>query len=225
VRFLLPRLVAPLALAATAATVDPLAAANQARVEVTPAAALEGSHGLRVTFDGRIAGAQRAHVLDDTPAAERIYRAEFLLDVGAVVMAGRDSLVVFDGLAATTGTTPTPVFRVHLDRRFPRLPPRLIGEVWNDGRRSVLTSAASLAGSGSQRVRVEWRAASAPRRGDGLLRITVLRAGGPPPRQVSVSNSRLRLETVRLGAVQGIDRGSRGALRIDDFASFRKLAE
>ena len=54
-----------------------------ASLAVNGGAALEGSFGLEITFDG---DAQRAYVEDDSPTAETHYNAKFRFDPNSIVM-------------------------------------------------------------------------------------------------------------------------------------------
>ena len=200
-----------------------LQAANQATVEVAREAAIEGEHGLRVRFDGRLGAGQRAFVVDDSPAGEAAYRAVFWLDPHGMTMKAGDSLVLFEGLVRNAGTGPrqVPAFRLHL-RRAPRnAGPRLVGELFAEDRRRTATAGIPLPATGPRRLQVQGRAASAPGATDGTLRVSVLGSGGRTVTATGAGNAAHRLVGVRLGVVGELDPGSFGTLFLDGFESYR----
>ena len=219
----------PLLLAALAGGAGGAAAAvpaNAGGLTVTAAAAVEGDHGLRVTIDGRLGAKQRAYLVDDEPAAEATYRAAFWLDARRLQMAADDSFVLFEAVVRNPGPGPRlrPAFRLVLRKGWRLAAPRLLGEVFAaDGTRRETATVAVPARRGPHRVQVEWRAAEGG--ADGLLRVALLGERPVSVEAPAVANAGHRLVSVRLGAVNGIDAGTRGSFDLDGFASFRTFAD
>ena len=203
--------------------------ANAGAVTVTPAAAIEGDQGLRVTVDGRLGVRQQAFLVDGTPDDERTYRAVFWLDASRLKMAGGDSFVLFEGLvrgAGGAGPRLVPAFRLVVRKGSRFAAPRLLGEaVGTDGSRRETRTIPLPARRGPHRIQVEWQAAAGDPPGGGLLRLSLL--GDRPAAVVAppVASAGQRLVNVRLGAVRGVDAGTHGSFDLDGFASFRELAD
>jgi hypothetical protein len=198
-------------------------AANQATLAVVAEAAIEGERGLRVTVDGRLGPGQRAFLVDESPAAERSYRASFWFDPNGLVMAPGESLVLFEGVVPNVAAGPqrTAGFRLHLRKPLRLVAPRLVGEVVGADRVPRFTPAVAIPLRGPQRVQVEWRAASAPGVDDGLLRLSLSSGRARTVSVAGVANAGHRLLTVRLGAVSEAARGTFGSFFVDGFESSR----
>lgn len=198
-------------------------AANQATLAVVPEAAIEGERGLRVTVDGRLGAGQRAFLVDESPLAERSYRATFWFDPNGLVMAPGESLVLFEGVVPNTAAGPQriPGFRLHLRKPLRLAAPRLVGEVVGADRVSRFTPAVAIPLRGPQRVQVDWRAASAPDVDDGLLRLSLLSGRARAVSVAGVANAGHRLLLVRLGVVGGAAPGTFGSFFLDGFESSR----
>jgi hypothetical protein len=83
---------------------------------------------------------------------------------------------------------------------------------WRLGTPVVLGDSANL-------IEIEWRAASADGANDGF---TTLWINGV--RQVDLTgldNDSRRVDSIRIGAVGGIDSGTRGTIFFDEFESYR----
>jgi hypothetical protein len=199
--------------------------ANEATVEVVGDAAIRDSHGLRVTVDGRSGPDQRAFVIDATPAGEVAYRALFWLDPRRLTLGPGNSFVLFEGLARdASGTGPArPAFRVHLRKGKRFAPPTLVGELFAADRSSTTSQVIPLPGSRApHRLRVEWRAATAGA-ADGLLRLSLLGEKPASATAPPVANAGHRLQSIRLGAIAGVDAGTFGSFDLDGFESYRTL--
>lgn len=212
------RLLASAIAAGLALPAAPAGAANRARLVVTGRAALEGQQGLAVLVDGRDGPGQQAFVVDDSPAAERRYRAEFLLALDALAMARGDAFILFEGLGpGRAGGALAPAWRLRLERPGRGRALRLVAEAHGGDRRVRRSAPLAVAARGPQRVQVEWRAGN----GDGLLRVSLLAPGRRSVQVSAIRNPGQRLERVRLGLVSGLDAGTRGRLHLDAFRSFR----
>ena len=71
----------------------------------------------------------------------------------------------------------------------------------------------------SQAVEIDWRAATAPGANDGYLTLWI--NGLEKATLTALDNDTRRMDQVRLGAVSGIDAGTRGTYYFDAFASRR----
>jgi RHS repeat-associated protein len=95
---------------------------------------------------------------------------------------------------------------------------RLIGSAGQDGGGSTLSSAVALSDA-SHYVELDWQAASGAGANDGSL--TLWLDGSQQASATGVDNDTLRGDRVRLGAVRGVDSGTRGTYELDGFVSRR----
>jgi hypothetical protein len=177
-------------------------------LSVASAAALVGLSGMRALLDDNIA----IHVTDDTPSAERRYRARFYFDPNTITMADLNEHVIFYGY---TGTS-TPVLRVDF-RRFGGQY-QLRAGIRNDGSTWSLTSWSTISDA-PHFVEFDWRASTAVGANNGGL--TVWIDGAQVGSLTGIDNDTRRIDRARLGAVTGIDTGTRGTYYFDAFESRR----
>lgn len=175
------------------------------------AGTLVGTRSLRLT----IASADPVWLRDDRPADERRYRARFYLDLSDLQLPELGQLRI---LEATSPSGGGPVVRLTLRRSGGRFLVR--GRVRDDYGSYRLTPELEVPGTASQRIEIDWRAATAPAAGDGHLRLWV--NGGSPVEITAVDNDTRTLEWVRLGALGVIDHPAMaGDLVLDAFDSRR----
>jgi M6 family metalloprotease-like protein len=175
---------------------------------VTAAAAMEGAYGAAVTIDDN----NQAHVTDHTPAAVRNYLARFRLNPKHLAMANGDRFTVF-GAYTDTAYVATIELRFSSGQHELRALARL-----DDGT-ALVTPAVYLSPDFPYELQLEWRGASAPGANDGALRFLV--NGYLQGDYAGLDTDTLRIERSLLGAVTGVDAGTRGTLYLDAFESRR----
>lgn len=178
-------------------------------LNVQSSAALTGSFGLQALLDDNVA----LYVTDDRPASERSYQARFLFHPHGLVMANGDSHVLFYGY---TGAS-TPVLRLEL--RFAAGGYQVRAGLRTDGTTWITSSAWFPLSNAPHQIELNWWAATAAGANDGAL--TLVLDGVQKANLLGVDNDTRRIDRVRLGAVAGIDAGSRGSYFFDAFTSRR----
>jgi len=182
---------------------------NGSGLSVSSAAAVTGNYGLQVAIDDNNA----IYVRDDSPSAETHYRARFYFDPNSISMANNDAHYLFYGYAGTS----TLVLRVEF--RFSKGNYQLRAALRNDSnswkRGSWFTIADTL-----HFIEIDWRAATANGANNGGLTLWI--DGAQRANLTGVGNDTRRLDHMKLGAVSGIDTGTRGAYYFDGFESRRQ---
>ena len=177
-------------------------------LSASAAAALVGSYGLQATVDNNTS----IYVRDDTPALETQYRASFRFDPNSIAMAANNSHYIFVGRSDVPAAQ---VLQIGL---------RYVGgyqiqaQAVNNQTAYASTSWYPLTDAPHQ-IAVEWWAASGPGAGNGGLRLSL--DGVLLQTVTGVNNDTRRIDQARLGAVAGIDTGTRGVYYFDDFQSQR----
>ena len=172
-------------------------------------AALVGATGLSV----RVNDNSPAHVTDNSPNAEARYRARFWFDFGSIVMAQNNVHRIFSAVTANG----TQVGRIEI--RFTTSTQYQIRVSVLDDTGATRNGAWINITRTRHAVEIDWQASSGPGANsgaaslwiDGVLRSTL----------TGVNNDAHRIESARLGAVQGIDSGTRGTYAFDAFESRR----
>lgn len=177
-------------------------------LRVTSPAALKGSKGMRALIDDTRA----LWVTDAGPDQETAYRARFYFDPNSVTMTNGNSFVLFFGYSGST-----PVLRVDLRRSSGlyqvRAMARNDGTGWKGGSWFTI-------GDKPHYMELSWQASTAPGVNNGILVFWV--DGVRRSRLATIDNDTRRIDLVRLGAVAGLDAGTRGTVFFDAFESRRK---
>jgi hypothetical protein len=176
-------------------------------LSVTSAAAIGGGFGLEALIDDN----RSIYVVDETADGETIYRARFYFDPNHISMASGNSHILMlglnlDGLAA---------FRVEL-RSF-QGDYQVRGVAPLDTGSTYATAWGTLTDS-PHFIEVAWGRASSLDAGNGFLYIFV-DEDDPGTGSYDLDNDSRMVDTVRLGAVSGVDAGTRGTYFFDAFAS------
>jgi hypothetical protein len=177
-------------------------------MSASAAAALVGNYGLQAIIDDN----NPLFVADDSPDAEARYRARFYFDPNSMSMGKNNEIQIFTGYNASG----TAVLQMAL--RFSNSGYQLRVGVLGDGGALTNTSWSAVA-DGPQAIEIDWRAATAPGASDGGLTLWV--AGVQRANLSSIDNDTRRLESVRLGAISGINNRIRGTCYFDEFESSR----
>jgi hypothetical protein len=139
----------------------------------------------------------------------------FHFDPNSIAMANLDAHTIFVGLDMQTALTP--VLRAEL-RRFEGAYQIRAG-ARNDTPGSWAYTPWFSIGDAEHRIEVEWEAASAPGQNNGRLKLKI--DGLVRVDRTTLDNDTLRIDTARLGAVAGVDTGTRGTYYFDQFESYR----
>ena len=178
-------------------------------LSVDATAKLVGNYGLRAVIDDNNA----IHVTDESPNAERRYRARFHFDPNSIVMTNRDSHYLIHGY---TGTS-TVVLRVQF--RFLNGNYQLNVGLRNDGG-SWTSSSWFTISDAPHSVEIDWRASTTGGANNGGLALWI--DGTQHANLTGIDNDTRRIDRIQLGAVTGIDNGTRGAYYFDAFESHRE---
>lgn len=176
-------------------------------LSVNASAALVDSFGLQAVLDDNNA----IFVTDETPGSERRYRVRFYFDPNSISMTNGDGHYLLQGFTIT-GTTQIVVLQVELRFSAPNYQVRV--QAFNDNKGTVTTAWFDLTDA-AHVLEVDWRAATTIGTNDGGL---IFWLDGL--QQVALNgfdNDTRRIDRVRLGAVAGIDSGTRGAYFFDAF--------
>jgi hypothetical protein len=178
-------------------------------LSVTTSAALVGANGLKAAINNNTA----IYVTDDMPNAETRYRARFYFDPNSITMRSSNAHYIFYGYRGTS----TVVLRIEL--RISGGAYQLRAGLLNDGTTWSNTSWTTISDA-PHFVELDWRAATAAGANNGSL--TFWTDGTQRANLTGIDNDTRRIDRVRLGAVAGVDSGTRGTYYFDAFESRRQ---
>jgi hypothetical protein len=184
-------------------------ATDSGDLSVSATAALVGGQGLRAVLDDN----NSIYLTDDLPAAEPRYRARFYFDPNSISMTSGNAHYVFYGYSGTT----TVVVRIELRRSSGVYQFR--ASLVNDGTSWSNTNWFTI-GDAPHFVEIDWRASSAAGANNGGLTLWI--DGAQQANLTGIDNDTRRIDRARLGAVAGIDSGTRGTYYFDAFESRRQ---
>lgn len=181
------------------------AATDAGDLSVSAAAALAGSFGMQAVIDNNTA----IYVADTTSNMEPRYRARFHFDPNSIGMANGDWHDLLRGFAGGS-----PVVRV----QFGFLADEYVirAGLLNDGITWTNSPWFSLSDT-AHTIEFDWRASTSPGASDGGLTLWIDSA--QQANFTGVDNDTRRIDSARLGAVSGIDTGTRGTYYFDAFES------
>lgn len=177
-------------------------------LSVSPSAALVGSQGMQALIDDSTA----MYVTDDRPNAEPRYRARFYFDPNSISMADGDAHILFRGYSGSTI-----VLRVEFG--FSAAGYQLRTAFLNDGTTWTENDWFPLTDT-PHSIEFDWRAATGEGANNGAL--TVWIDGVQQADLTGIDNDTRRIDRIWLGAVAGIDAGTRGTYYFDAFESRRQ---
>src|SRR3990172_4858042 len=177
-------------------------------LSVTTAAALVGSQGTQAVLDDNNA----IYVQDDTPNAEARYRARFYLDPNSLPMSNGNAHYLFYGYSGTS----TQVLRVEFGRNSSQY--QLRAGLRNDAN-SWTTSSWFTISDAPHFVELDWKASGGAGQNNGYLTLWIDAA--QQANLTGIDNDTRRIDKVQLGAVAGVDSGTRGTEYFDAFESRR----
>ena len=172
-------------------------------------AALVGSNGLQAVIDDNNA----IFLTDDLADQEAQYRARFYFDPNSIGMASGDSHYIFWGYNPSSGD----VFRMNF--RYWAGNYQLQAFTYLDGG-SVRATPWQTLSDEAHFVELDWQAGSGVGADDGQMTLWI--DGVEQASLSGLDNDTQRGEFVRLGAIAGVDNGTRGTYYFDAFASQRQ---
>ena len=178
-------------------------------LSVTAAAAIVGTRGMQAVVDDTVA----IYVTDDRPNAEPRYRVRFYFDPNSITMASGNAHFIFNGLMGTS----TAILRVEF--RFFSGAYQIRGRLVNDGTAWTNTNWFNIS-DGPHAIEMDWRAATGAGANNGGLTLWI--DGVQQANLTGVDNDTRRMDRVRLGAITGMDTGTRGTYYFDAFESRRQ---
>jgi hypothetical protein len=178
-------------------------------LSASTAATLVGNKGLQAVIDDN----NSIYVTDDSPNVEPRYRARFYFDPNSIAMINGDMFFIFNGFEGTS----TAVTRVDF-RRYSNAY-QIRGRILDDSSNWIDTNWFIISDA-SHFIELDWRSATASGANNGSLTFWI--DGVQQASLGGVNNDTLRIDQVRLGAVSGIDSGTRGTLSFDAFESRRQ---
>ena len=178
-------------------------------LNVSSAAALVGSRGLRAVIDNTAS----IYVTDDRPNAEVRYRARFYFDPNSITMSSGNAHYIFYGY---TGTS-TDVLRIEFRRSSGtyqvRAAVRNDRSTWSNTNWFTITDSPHF-------LELDWRASTTAGANNGSL--TVWIDNVQQANLTGVDNDTRRIDRASLGAVSGLDSGTLGTYYFDAFESRRQ---
>ena len=178
-------------------------------LSVNLSAALLGSQGMQAVMDDTTS----IYVTDDTPNAEPRYRARFYFDPNSISMASGDAHFIFKGFMGS-GTDVLQVEFRNLAGAY-----QIREKILNDASSFVVTNWFTISDA-PHFIELDWRASSGAGANNGGLTLWV--DGVQQATVTNVDNDTFRIDRVRLGALAGMDAGTRGTYFFDAFESRRQ---
>jgi hypothetical protein len=177
-------------------------------LSVSAGAKLVGNFGMQALLDDNAA----IYCTSDHPNAEPRYRARFYFDPNSIAMVNGDLHRIFYGYSGATKVVLRVEFRRSSNLYQLRAGLLTDGSSWNNSGWFTITDAPHA-------IEFDWRVASAAGANNGGLTLWI--DGAPKADLVAVDNDTWRMDRVQLGAVNGIDAGTRGTYYFDAFESRR----
>jgi hypothetical protein len=175
-------------------------------LSVKSAAKYAGNYGMQAAIDDNVA----IYCTSDQPNAEMHYLASFYFHPNSITMTGGDTHLIFGGYSGTS----TLVLRVQFRKYAGAY--QVQASLLNDVSTWKATSWYTINNAYHQ-ISMDWRAATGVVDNNGGLTFWV--DGNPLPELTGVDNDTRRIDRARLGAVNGIDTGTRGVTYFDEFES------
>ena len=178
-------------------------------LSVSPSAALVGSQGLQAVIDDN----NPLVVIDDSPASETRYRVRFYFDPNSIPMAVGNAHLLFQGFSDSGA-----VQVLQLELRYQATGYEVRALLMNDAKVWISTSWIPLSDA-PHALELDWRASTAAGANNGSLTFWI--DGVQQANLTGVDNDTRRIDQARLGAVSGVDNGTRGTYFFDAFESRR----
>jgi len=177
---------------------------------VSSTARYYGGFGLQIT----LSGTNPQFVQDNTPIAEKRYRARFYARLNGLTLANGNEFELFTAVSQA-GDPQVKLLINGAGQKRLRMAARL-----DDGSLVETPPGREIPlPIGWRSFEVDWKAASGPGANDGSLDLWV--DGATQPGLLGLDNDEGDVATARWGAVAGIDGGTSGSFRLDEFESHR----
>jgi hypothetical protein len=176
---------------------------------VSPNAAMIGSRGMRAWLDDN----NVIFLTDNSPSAEPRYRVRFYFDPNSISMASGDVHNIFNGYMGTS----TAVLRVNF--RYLSGVYQVRAGALNDVAHWTDTSWFSITDA-AHAIELDWRAAASPGANNGGVTLWI--DGAQTASIISMDSDTRVIDFARLGAITGVDTGTRGITFFDAFESRRQ---
>ncbi|MBE0699692.1 MAG: tandem-95 repeat protein, partial [Anaerolineaceae bacterium] len=177
-------------------------------LSVSSAAALVGGYGMQALINDNNA----IYVTDDSPNAEKRYRARFYFDPNSITMAYGDAHTLLMTYAGTSAVVQL------LDLRYSSGAYQIRTYTLNDMGTWSYTSWYTISDV-PHYIEFDWQAASAAGANNGSLTLWI--DGVQKASLTGLDNDTKVIDRVKLGAVANIDSGTRGIYYFDSFVSTR----
>jgi M6 family metalloprotease-like protein len=178
---------------------------------VTTQAKLAGNYGMQATLDDNVS----IYCTDNSPNGELRYHATFRFDPNSIAMAGGDMHRIFYGYSGNSKVVLRVEFRFSSGKYQLRVALLNDGTTWSNSGWFTITDMPHA-------IELDWKAAKAAGANDGSLTFWI--DGVQKARLAGFDNDTQRIDRVRLGALTGIDTGTRGTYFFDAFESRRDSA-
>jgi hypothetical protein len=171
-------------------------------------AALVGNYGMRAVINNNAS----IYVTDNTPNVEQQYHARFYFDPNSIRMTSGNSMYIFYGYTSN-GTV---VLRVEFGWSGSGY--RLRAALRDNSNTWTTTSWFNISDA-SHLIEFYWQASTGARRNNGSLTFWI--DNTQQANLTGINNNTRRIDYIQLGAVAGVDTGTRGTLFFDAFESHR----
>ncbi|HLO14017.1 MAG TPA: hypothetical protein VK206_04250 [Anaerolineales bacterium] len=178
-------------------------------LSVSANAALAGSQGMSAVIDDN----NSIYVTDETPNAEPVYRARFYFDPNSISMVSGDTHFILIDYSGTSTAVVRVVFR------FSSGAYQIRTNLLNDSGTWILSNWFTISDA-PHSIEIYWRAATSAGANNGGLTLWI--DGLQKADLTGVDNDTRRVDRARLGAVTGVDSGTRGTYYFDAFESRRQ---
>lgn len=184
------------------------AVTDAGNLSVSTTAKLMGNYGLSALINDN----NGLYVQDDRPASETHYLAIFLFDPNTVSMSSGNAFYLFQAYQGTS----TVVARIEMRRSAGTY--QLRASMLNNAGTWSNTAWTTITDQ-PRKVQIDWRAATSASAGNGSLSFSINDVASGSI--TNSANGSRRIDMVRMGAVSGVDTGTRGTIYFDAFQATR----
>jgi hypothetical protein len=153
------------------------------------------------------------YVVDQSPQNESRYRARFWFDPNSITMANGNTHYIFYGLTSASASVVRVEFRFSSGNYQLRVAVRDNGNTWTNGGWTTISDAPHV-------VELDWRASSGSGANSGGVTLWI--DGTQVSALNGTNNDTRQIDQAWMGAVAGIDNGTRGTYYFDAFESHRQ---
>ena len=178
-------------------------------LSASAASALVGNQGMQAVLDDN----NTIYVTDDSPNAEPRYRARFYFDPNSIPMLSGDAHFIFKGFMGTSTEVLRMEFRQSAGLYQLRIALLDDGSTWINSTWFTISDASHF-------IELDWHASTAVAANNGALTFWI--DGVQQANLIGVDNDTRRIDRARLGALTGVDNGTRGTYFFDAFESRRQ---